>query len=307
MADPQRHHDRPADPDAARAEALTEAEMKALEERFDPEVRFRPLTPALRWITATALFVLSCYHFYTAGYGIPQATTHRGLHMAFTLGLVFLSFTLWKRDRDPERRSALRPLGLPIYDWILAIAGIVAAVAGQRPGADGVGAARVGAGGRAPGGAAARVPLRGGRKARPHGRQHRDLGASGRRRLARRRRRRPGLRPAVLPGPAERPLHRPRRRRSGGPDVGGRAGRGRVLQLTGCHRRTVRAAQVRVLRGGTAMAPVPVLAAPTGFPHNIRPAGKRPGRHVLPRSLPVGWKAGGLAARASQASLRNRT
>ncbi len=112
---------------AGRAEALTEAEMQALEEQFDPEMRFRPLLPTLGSVTAIALFVLSCYHFYTAGYGIPQATTHRGTHLAFTLALIFLSFVIWGERKEP-RNTLLTPLGLPIYDWVLVVAGIVSAM-----------------------------------------------------------------------------------------------------------------------------------------------------------------------------------
>lgn len=113
--------------EADRQEQLTEAEMKALEERFDPEVRFRPLPPAFGWVVAGILFVLSCYHFYTAGYGIPPATLHRGLHLAFTLGLVFFSFVLWRHTTEPET-GPLTPLGVPLWDWVLAIAGIVSAL-----------------------------------------------------------------------------------------------------------------------------------------------------------------------------------
>ncbi|SDE21381.1 TRAP transporter permease [Limimaricola pyoseonensis] len=110
-----------------RQEGLTDAQMKALEERYDPEVRFRPLPPALGWLTAAALFALSCYHFYTAGYGIPPATLHRGTHLAFTLALVFLSFVAWGRATAPAG-GPLKPLGLPLVDWILAISGAVAAL-----------------------------------------------------------------------------------------------------------------------------------------------------------------------------------
>ncbi len=114
-------------PEAERSEALTEAQMKELEERYDPEIRFRPLRPLLGWVTGIALFALSCYHFYTAGFGIPQATLHRGTHLAFTLALVFLSFVAWGKARDPKN-TVLTPLGLPILDWVLAIAGAVAAL-----------------------------------------------------------------------------------------------------------------------------------------------------------------------------------
>ncbi len=112
---------------AKRAETLTEAEMKALEERFDAEIRFRPLSPILGWATAVLLFVLSCYHYYTSGYGIPQATTHRGVHLAFTLALTFFSFVAWGQAREPRNR-ALAPLGLPLMDWALAIAGAASAL-----------------------------------------------------------------------------------------------------------------------------------------------------------------------------------
>lgn len=115
-----------ATPETDRAEALTEQEMKALEERFDPEVRFRPLPGLLAGLAGGALFVLSAYHYYTSGFGIPQATTHRGLHLAFTLALIFVLFAAWGRQDGP-RAGVLRPLGLPLYDWILAIGGAVSA------------------------------------------------------------------------------------------------------------------------------------------------------------------------------------
>ncbi|WP_265517938.1 TRAP transporter permease [Nitratireductor luteus] len=110
-----------------RTEALTEQQMKELEQHFDPEVRFRPLPPFLGWAAAGALFVLSCYHYYTAGFGIPQATTHRGLHLAFTLALAFVFFAPWGHSRTP-RSGLLRPFGMPLYDWAFAIAGAVAAL-----------------------------------------------------------------------------------------------------------------------------------------------------------------------------------
>ena len=114
------------EPPADRAEELTEAQLKELEERFDPEMRFRPLSPALGWFAAAALFVLACYHYYTAGFGIPQATLHRGAHLAFTLGLVFLSFATF--GRGTVGRGPLFPLGLPLWDWALAVAGVVSAL-----------------------------------------------------------------------------------------------------------------------------------------------------------------------------------
>ena len=111
--------------DASVREGPSEAEQKELEERFDPEVRFRPLSAALSWFAALLLFALALYHTYTAGFGIPRATSHMGLHLAATLVLVFLSFAAFGRGSD--RPALWAPLGLPLWDWALAIAGAVTA------------------------------------------------------------------------------------------------------------------------------------------------------------------------------------
>ncbi|MDF1608355.1 TRAP transporter permease [Hoeflea sp. YIM 152468] len=105
---------------------LTADELQMIEETYDPELRFRVLAWSLTIATATILFLLSCYHFYTAGFGIPQATVHRGLHLGATLLVVFLSFSAFgKKEMKP---GALAPFGLPLTDWVLGIAGFIAAL-----------------------------------------------------------------------------------------------------------------------------------------------------------------------------------
>ena len=105
--------------------ALSAAELEALEQRFDPETRFRPLPPGLTLAAGTILFLLSCYHFYTAGFGIPRATTHAGGHMGVTLFLVFLSFSAL--SGRVTRPGLMAPLGLPLADWVLALGAAAAA------------------------------------------------------------------------------------------------------------------------------------------------------------------------------------
>ncbi|WP_128255646.1 TRAP transporter permease [Falsirhodobacter deserti] len=112
--------------DDSASPALTADELKALEEKFDPELRFRKLGQALAILSGVLLFLLSCYHFYTAGFGIPRATTHRGLHMAVTLFLLFVSFSAFGR-RD-ARPGLMAPLGLPLLDWVLAIGAAVSSL-----------------------------------------------------------------------------------------------------------------------------------------------------------------------------------
>ncbi|MEI4473762.1 TRAP transporter permease [Frigidibacter sp. MR17.24] len=117
------HDHRAAGDDEIRS--LSAEELQALEEKFDPELRFRTLAFPLSLLAALILFGLSCYHYYTAGFGIPQAVVHRGGHLAATLALTFLSFSAFgRREVAP---SALAPFGLPLIDWVFAIAGTVAA------------------------------------------------------------------------------------------------------------------------------------------------------------------------------------
>ena len=107
--------------------ALDEEKARELEEKFDSEIRFRPLSPAAGWIVGGLLVVLSLFHYYTAGFGLLHETVHRGIHLAFVLGLVFLVFPFWKKGySEPATSSLLRPLGIPIYDWALAILAVVA-------------------------------------------------------------------------------------------------------------------------------------------------------------------------------------
>ncbi|MFC0340064.1 TRAP transporter permease [Paracoccus niistensis] len=104
---------------------LSEAELRALEEEYDPEARFRTVTRPVAILAGAVLFLLSVYHFYTAGFGIPRATTHRGLHMGVSLFVIFLTFSSLARNRHKTDGFAF--LGVPVVDWALAIAGAVSA------------------------------------------------------------------------------------------------------------------------------------------------------------------------------------
>jgi TRAP transporter 4TM/12TM fusion protein len=103
--------------------------LQELEEKLDAEVRFRPLQPAAAWIVAALLFALSSFHYYTAGFGLLPETTHRGVHLAFVLCLIFLVFA-WRPASAAvlSEVSALRPLGIGILDWGLAIGSAAAAL-----------------------------------------------------------------------------------------------------------------------------------------------------------------------------------
>ena len=72
---------------------LDQRKIDKLETELDSEMRFRPLLPAAAWIVALWLFGLSCFHYYTAGFGLLPETLHRGIHLACVLGLIFLVFS----------------------------------------------------------------------------------------------------------------------------------------------------------------------------------------------------------------------
>ena len=109
--------------------ALDDKALQDLEQKFDPEMRFRPLPVAATTLVGALLIALSLFHYYTAGFGLLQEITHRGVHLAFVLGLIFLVF--------PHRQALLtatprtgwaNPAGVPWFDWVLALAAAAAAL-----------------------------------------------------------------------------------------------------------------------------------------------------------------------------------
>lgn len=114
-----------ADKSALVAEA--NVDTLALEQRFDPEVHFRPQQPATGLIVAALLFALSCFHYYTAGFGLLRETTHRGIHLSFVLGLIFLVFAAHHSRQNVILDSRWwRPGGIHVVDWLLAVAAVCA-------------------------------------------------------------------------------------------------------------------------------------------------------------------------------------
>ncbi len=101
---------------------LDDKKLQELEEKFDPEMRFRPVVPPAVQLVKWLLITLSCFHYYTAGFGLLRETTHRGVHLAFVLGLIFLVFAGSKKHANkPLSHSLWSPGGVPLVDWLLAL------------------------------------------------------------------------------------------------------------------------------------------------------------------------------------------
>ena len=102
-------------------QVIDEKAARELEEKFDPEMRFRPVADLAGAGVAAALFALSAFHYWTAGFGLLEETLHRGIHMAFVLSLIFLVFARTRDGQGIRRPSSLAaPGGVPLYDWALA-------------------------------------------------------------------------------------------------------------------------------------------------------------------------------------------
>lgn len=70
------------------------------EERFDPEMQFRPTSGGARFLVVGLLFSLSAFHYYTAGFGVLEHHWHVGIHLAFVLGLIYLVYTAHRSGGD---------------------------------------------------------------------------------------------------------------------------------------------------------------------------------------------------------------
>lgn len=96
-----------------------------LEREYDPEMRFRGMLNPAAWLVTGMLVVLSGFHYYTAGFGILTEHWHKGIHLGFVLGLIFLVFGATDRITKGEPRSRWwKPGNVPLYDWLFFAAAI---------------------------------------------------------------------------------------------------------------------------------------------------------------------------------------
>jgi TRAP transporter 4TM/12TM fusion protein len=108
--------------------AIDDKAVAELESKYDSEMRFRPMANVALKTVTFLLIALSAFHYYTAGFGLLREATHRGLHLAFVLALIFLVFAFNKKTQSQEKSSWHHPLGLPLYDWLFSIAAVVSAL-----------------------------------------------------------------------------------------------------------------------------------------------------------------------------------
>lgn len=99
------------------AESLSDIEC-----RYDPEVEFRATGKKIGYIIIFLLVSMSVYHFYASGFGVIRELIHRGIHLSFVLGLVFLLFGFRRGlTADVSQPAWYRIGGIGIWDIALAM------------------------------------------------------------------------------------------------------------------------------------------------------------------------------------------
>ena len=70
-----------------------------IEAKHDPQLSFRKLGPKLNIIVIALLVSMSVYHFWASGFGLVREVLHRGIHISYVIGLVFILFN-WKKKKE---------------------------------------------------------------------------------------------------------------------------------------------------------------------------------------------------------------
>ncbi len=97
-------------------------EVAKLEEKFEIKSNERKLKNLLKTLTFVALVAMSIYHFYASGFGTIRDILHRGIHISFVVGLVFL-FYGWKNFGDKQSKNKV-----PLIDIFFSILVVITAL-----------------------------------------------------------------------------------------------------------------------------------------------------------------------------------
>ncbi len=100
-------------------------ELEEIEKKYDPQLSFREVGKKLKIIIFILLITMSIYHFWASGFGLVREVLHRGIHISYVIGLVFLLFS-WKKNIT--KSNFLKIQNVPIIDIIFAILAVISAL-----------------------------------------------------------------------------------------------------------------------------------------------------------------------------------
>src|SRR5210317_904716 len=103
-------------------------DLKKIEEKYDPQLSFRTIGPKLSFIVTAILVSMSLYHFWASGFGLVREVLHRGIHISYVIGLVFIVFSWKKNTEDRINNSLFYFQNVSILDYIFAILTVASAL-----------------------------------------------------------------------------------------------------------------------------------------------------------------------------------
>jgi len=108
---------------------LSAADLAEIERKYDPETAFRATGRQLGFAVTATLVAMSVYHFYASGFALFPELTHRGIHISFVLGLVFVLFG-WRKTPTTDVAPVVwwRVQGVPYLDLLWAVLAVAAAM-----------------------------------------------------------------------------------------------------------------------------------------------------------------------------------
>ena len=101
-----------------------------IEKKYDPQLSFRKLGPQLEIFIAAILVSMSVYHFWASGFGLVREVLHRGIHISYVIGLVFILFR-WKKGNNNFEKGTfdfLKFQNIDLIDYIFAFLAVSSAL-----------------------------------------------------------------------------------------------------------------------------------------------------------------------------------
>ena len=101
---------------------ISQKKVSDLQKRYEVKTNERELKNVLKSFAFLVLALMSVYHFYASGFGTIREILHRGIHISFVVGLVFIFYSWKKIDHSKKNFNT------PFIDIILSILVVISAL-----------------------------------------------------------------------------------------------------------------------------------------------------------------------------------
>ena len=101
---------------------IPQKKVSDLKKRYEVKTNERELKNFLKSFAFLVLALMSVYHFYASGFGTIREILHRGIHISFVVGLVFIFYSWKKIDHSKKNFNT------PFIDIILSILVVISAL-----------------------------------------------------------------------------------------------------------------------------------------------------------------------------------